>query len=200
MSNDLRAPGYRFYPTEEELLSYYLHNKLGSIREAHIQRVIPVVEVYRWDPWQLPGDQLMLFRTKLEFAGFEYIYIICPQSNSSSFYLLYAAVSARETFFEHSEQWFFFCPQQQRAANGGRPTRTGPSGYWKATGSPNVVYSANRPIGVKKTMVFYQGKAPKGKKTKWKMNEYRATVEDEPLVPGEIPKVCVGSLGVKFMR
>lgn len=29
-------------------------------------------------------------------------------------------------------------------------------------------------IGVKKTMVFYKGKTPTGRKTKWKMNEYRA--------------------------
>lgn len=73
------------------------------------------------------------------------------------------------------EQWLFFCPRQQRETNGGRPTRTTPSGYWKATGSPSLVYSsANRAMGVKRSMVFYQGRAPTGTKTKWKMNEYRA--------------------------
>lgn len=59
---------------------------------------------------------------------------------------------------------------------GGRPSRTTGSGYWKATGSPTYVYSSenNKVIGMKKTMVFYQGKAPTGRKTKWKMNEYKA--------------------------
>ncbi|KAK4753744.1 hypothetical protein SAY87_001848 [Trapa incisa] len=73
-----------------------------------------------------------------------------------------------------TEQWFFFVPRQEREARGGRPTRTTSSGYWKATGSPSHVYSSdNKVIGLKKSMVFYEGKAPVGKKTKWKMNEYR---------------------------
>lgn len=72
-------------------------------------------------------------------------------------------------------------PRQEREARGGRPNRTTASGYWKATGSPNYVYStSNKVIGVKKTMVFYKGKAPSGRKTKWKMNEYRA-IEEEVL-------------------
>ncbi|XP_038978739.1 NAC domain-containing protein 90-like [Phoenix dactylifera] len=135
------APGYRFYPTEEELLSFYLRNKLNSRRED-MERVIPVADVYCFDPWQLP-----------QISG--------------------------EPCIRDSEQWFFFCPRQEREAHGGRPTRTTPSGYWKATGSPSLVYSsANRVIGVKKTMVFYQGRAPTGTKTIWKMNEYRAFKED----------------------
>ncbi|KAG8655095.1 hypothetical protein MANES_04G002000v8 [Manihot esculenta] len=77
-----------------------------------------------------------------------------------------------------TEQWFFFTPRQEREARGGRPNRTTETGYWKATGSPGYVYSSdNRVIGVKKTMVFYKGKAPAGRKTKWKMNEYRAIEE-----------------------
>lgn len=73
------------------------------------------------------------------------------------------------------EQWFFFIPVQEREARGGRPNRLTDSGYWKATGTPGFVYSRdNRVIGVKRTMVFYQGRAPAGEKTEWKMNEYKA--------------------------
>ena len=73
------------------------------------------------------------------------------------------------------EQWFFFIPMQDREARGGRPNRLTTEGYWKATGSPGCVYSSqNRIIGVKRTMVFYKGRAPNGEKTQWKMNEYKA--------------------------
>lgn len=90
-----------------------------------------------------------------------------------------------------TEQWFFFAPRQEREARGGRPNRTTASGYWKATGSPGYVYSSdNKVIGVKKTMVFYRGKAPTGRKTKWKMNEYRAIQEEANTSNIAIPKVC----------
>lgn len=73
------------------------------------------------------------------------------------------------------EQWFFFIPRQEKEARGGRPNRLTISGYWKATGSPGDVYSSdNRVIGMKRTMVFYEGRAPSGRKTEWKMNEYKA--------------------------
>ncbi|KAJ0715537.1 putative transcription factor NAM family [Helianthus annuus] len=74
-----------------------------------------------------------------------------------------------------TEQWFFFVPRQENEARGGRPSRLTSSGYWKATGSLSIVYSSsNRAIGIKRTMVFYNGRAPTGTKTKWKMNEYKA--------------------------
>ena len=73
------------------------------------------------------------------------------------------------------EQWFFFIPMQEREARGGRPNRLTSEGYWKATGSPGFVYSSNnRIIGGKRTMVFYNGRAPNGRKTQWKMNEYKS--------------------------
>jgi hypothetical protein len=50
------APGFRFYPTEEELVRFYLRNKLDGVRSGDIERVIPVVaDVCALDPWQLPG-------------------------------------------------------------------------------------------------------------------------------------------------
>ncbi|PHT37399.1 NAC domain-containing protein 90 [Capsicum baccatum] len=88
---------------------------------------------------------------------------------------------AGEVIKHDSEQWFFFIPIQDREARGGRPTRLTTHGYWKATGTPGFVYSSsnNRIIGGKRTMVFYKGRAPNGKKTQWKMNEYKATTDDD---------------------
>ncbi|CAN4120204.1 unnamed protein product [Withania somnifera] len=151
MVENIISPGFRFYPTEEELISFYLHNKLEGKR-PELDRVIPVVTIYDLDPWHLPN-----------FPG--------------------------ELCIGDTEQWFFFVPRQEREAKGGRPCRTTTCGYWKATGSPSYVYSSNsKVIGVKKSMVFYNGKAPAGKKTKWKMNEYRA-IEQETSSNSSIPKL-----------
>ncbi|KAL6595517.1 hypothetical protein ACP70R_047857 [Stipagrostis hirtigluma subsp. patula] len=136
-------PGYRFYPTEEELLGFYLGHRLAGTK-PEVEQFIPVVDVYSFHPSELRS-----------MAG---------------------AANVRD-----KEQWFFFCPRAEREAHGGRPARTTPSGYWKATGSPSCVFSssANRVIGVKRTMVFYEGRAPTGTKTKWKMNEYKAVAADD---------------------
>lgn len=47
-------PGFRFYPTEEELVSFYLVNKLEGKREE-INRVINVIDIYSIEPWDLPS-------------------------------------------------------------------------------------------------------------------------------------------------
>jgi len=91
------------------------------------------------------------------------------------------------------EQWFFFIPRQESEYRGGRPRRLTTTGYWKATGSPGFVYSSNRIIGLKRTMVFYTGRAPKGMKTEWKMNEYKA-IEGEASSPQEIPMTVSNTL------
>ncbi|XP_074266912.1 NAC domain-containing protein 90-like [Silene latifolia] len=141
MDENNRLPGYRFYPTEEELY-FYLHTQLHC-RKLEIDRVIPFLDIYNYEPDQLPA-----------LAG--------------------------ELCQGDTEQWFFFMPQQEREAGGGRPTRTTATGYWKATGSPSCVYSLqNKLLGVKKTKVFYKGKAPTGEKTKWKMNEYKAIKQED---------------------
>ncbi|RWW33130.1 hypothetical protein GW17_00002170 [Ensete ventricosum] len=53
--------------------------------------------------------------------------------------------------------------------------KTAGRGYWKATGADKPVSppGSGRPVGIKKALVFYQGKAPKGVKTDWIMHEYR---------------------------
>nr|AHJ79218.1 NAC domain protein NAC77 [Gossypium hirsutum] len=50
--------------------------------------------------------------------------------------------------------------------------RRGKPGYWKATGADKEVILKGKKIGCKKTLVFYEGKPPRGFKTNWTMHEY----------------------------
>lgn len=72
------------------------------------------------------------------------------------------------------KEWYFYVPRDRKYRNGDRPNRVTTSGYWKATGADRMIRTENfRSIGLKKTLVFYSGKAPKGIRTSWIMNEYR---------------------------
>ena len=73
-------------------------------------------------------------------------------------------------------EWYFFVPRDKRHGSGGRPNRTTEHGFWKATGSDRKILKLSDPkriLGLKKTLVFYKGRAPRGCKTDWVMNEYR---------------------------
>ncbi|KAF9622254.1 hypothetical protein IFM89_030296 [Coptis chinensis] len=130
---ELELPGFRFHPTEEELLDFYL-KKIVFGKKFRFD-VIGFLNIYGYDPWELPG---------------------------------LAKIGERE--------WYFFVPRNRKQGNGGRPNRTTEHGFWKATGSDRNIRCLNDPkrvIGLKKTLVFYRGRAPHGSKTDWVMNEYR---------------------------
>ncbi|MBA0798420.1 hypothetical protein Gohar_009012 [Gossypium harknessii] len=128
-SSDL-PPGFRFHPTDEELITFYLKNQAKS-KPCPVS-IIPEVDIYKFDPWQLPD--------KAEFG---------------------------------EKEWYFFSPRDRKYPNGVRPNRATVSGYWKATGTDKAIYSGSKYVGVKKALVFYKGKPPKGLKTDWIMHEYR---------------------------
>lgn len=46
-------PGFRFFPTDEELVVHFLHRK-SSLLPCHPD-VIPDLDLYPYDPWDLPG-------------------------------------------------------------------------------------------------------------------------------------------------
>ncbi|XP_019163315.1 PREDICTED: NAC domain-containing protein 60-like [Ipomoea nil] len=50
-------PGFRFSPTDEELISYYLKKKVEALDER--VEVIPEVEIWRHEPWDLPGKSVV---------------------------------------------------------------------------------------------------------------------------------------------
>ncbi|KAK4376670.1 hypothetical protein RND71_002966 [Anisodus tanguticus] len=129
ISSDL-PPGFRFHPTDEELIMYYLRYQATS-RPCPVL-IISEIDIYKFDPWELPE--------KAEFG---------------------------------ENEWYFFTPRDRKYPNGVRPNRAAVSGYWKATGTDKAIYSASKYVGIKKALVFYKGKPPKGVKTDWIMHEYR---------------------------
>ncbi|XWS23712.1 hypothetical protein CRYUN_Cryun28dG0038700 [Craigia yunnanensis] len=122
-------PGFRFHPTDEELVMHYLCRKCAS--QPIAVPIIAEIDLYKYDPWDLPD--LALYGEK---------------------------------------EWYFFSPRDRKYPNGSRPNRAAGSGYWKATGADKPV-GQPKPVGIKKALVFYAGKAPKGEKTNWIMHEYR---------------------------
>ncbi|GJM92769.1 hypothetical protein PR202_ga09265 [Eleusine coracana subsp. coracana] len=135
-------PGFRFHPTDEELVVHYLCRKVA--RQQLPVAIIAEVDLYKFDPWDLP--EKALFGRK---------------------------------------EWYFFTPRDRKYPNGSRPNRAAGRGYWKATGAdkPIAPKGSAKVAGIKKALVFYSGKAPRGVKTDWIMHEYRLAEADR--APGK---------------
>lgn len=50
-------PGFRFHPTDEELVGYYLKKKVGA--ERIDLDVIRDIDLYRIEPWDLQGELMV---------------------------------------------------------------------------------------------------------------------------------------------
>ncbi|CAN6230150.1 unnamed protein product [Urochloa humidicola] len=137
-------PGFRFHPTEEELVGYYLARKVAS-HKIDLD-IIQELDLYRIEPWDLQER--------------------CGGPD------------------EQQTEWYFFSYKDRKYPSGTRTNRATAAGFWKATGRDKPVLSSScRVIGMRKTLVFYKGRAPNGRKTDWIMHEYR--LQDNQHAPAQ---------------
>ncbi|XP_071702450.1 NAC domain-containing protein 100-like [Rutidosis leptorrhynchoides] len=123
-------PGFRFHPTDEELITHYLIQKV--LDNNFSAKAIGEVDMNKIEPWELP---------ELAKMG--------------------------------EKEWYFFCVRDKKYPTGLRTNRATEAGYWKATGKDKEIFRGKTLVGMKKTLVFYKGRAPKGEKTNWVIHEFR---------------------------
>lgn len=58
MTSELQLPGFRFHPTEDELLNFYLKNMVFG-KKIHYD-IIGLLNIYHHDPWDLPGTYIYI--------------------------------------------------------------------------------------------------------------------------------------------
>ncbi|KAE8695035.1 putative Alcohol dehydrogenase [Hibiscus syriacus] len=78
--------------------------------------------------------------------------------------------------FTLQNDWYFFSYKDKKYPTGSRTNRATTAGFWKATGRDKIIYSGFKRIGLRKTLVFYKGRAPRGQKSDWIMHEYRHAI------------------------
>ncbi|KAF7821983.1 NAC domain-containing protein 86 [Senna tora] len=150
-------PGFRFHPTDEELVNYYLKRKIHG-QEIELD-IIPEVDLYKCEPWELAGKNVEM----ADFGGT--FFRDCNNNNNDE---------VEKSFLPSRDpEWYFFGPRDRKYPNGFRTNRATRAGYWKSTGKDRRVSYQNRAIGMKKTLVYYRGRAPQGIRTDWVMHEYR---------------------------
>ncbi|EYU39671.1 hypothetical protein ABFS82_06G183400 [Erythranthe guttata] len=131
-SSGLLAPGFRFHPTDEELVRYYLRRKVCG--RGFRFDAISEIDIYKAEPWDLPS---------------------------------FSKLRSRDL------EWYFFSVLDKKYGNGSRTNRATEKGYWKTTGKDRAVYHRTQVVGMKKTLVYHSGRAPKGLRSNWVMHEYR---------------------------
>lgn len=83
--DEVMLPGFRFHPTDEELVGFYLKRKIQQ-RPLTIE-LIKQLDIYKYDPWDLPS--------MINISSCSYIYrtsstkSLAPCTHSCTFFTCY---------------------------------------------------------------------------------------------------------------
>ena len=153
-------PGFRFHPSDEEIIQHYLRNKFTS--SPLPASIIAEIDLYKYNPWELPSLYLAPCNyISVFFFFFSSLYSWHIDSELLSEYHCFFFFLTEKALFGEDE-WYFFTPRDRKYPNGVRPNRAAGLGYWKATGTdkPILTSCGTKSIGVKKPLVFYKGRPP----------------------------------------
>ncbi|CAH2062628.1 unnamed protein product [Thlaspi arvense] len=122
-------PGFRFHPTDEELIVCYMKKKVASPSNAPLS-IIANIDLHKFNPWELPDSRIR---------------------------------------------------------------------YWKSTGTDKSILNSGglQRIGIKKALIFYEGKPPKGMKTEWVMQSQASGIYEGPWDEEAIPPTRDASFKLK---
>jgi len=164
-------PGFRFSPTDEELVLYFLKRRIVSGRPSPY---VADIDVYKSHPSHLPGTRPLSPHPPINR-------IACRiPSGGLLIWTRRCCTAERSALQTGDRQWFFFSRMDRKYPNGSRASRTTGDGYWKATGKDRFICGGGRAVGNKKTLVYHHGRAPRGERTDWVMHEYTLLADALP--------------------
>ncbi|KAK8706413.1 hypothetical protein V6N13_049980 [Hibiscus sabdariffa] len=146
--DDVLLPGFRFHPTDEELVRFYLRRRVEK-KPLRIE-LIKQIDIYKFDPWDLPKASMVGGGGG---GGEGESYFFCKRGRKYR-------NSARPNRVTGSGFW--------KATGIDKPV-------YAQKSLPGQGHAC---IGLKKTLVYYRGAAGKGTKTDWMMHEFRLPTDD----------------------
>ncbi|XLR29676.1 hypothetical protein HN51_049553 [Arachis hypogaea] len=147
-------PGFRFHPTDEELVGFYLRRKVEK-KPLKIE-LIKHVDIYKYDPWDLPIGSSMGEKEWYFFCirGRKYRNSIRPNRVTGSGF--WKATGIDKPIYSANYNY-----------NNNNSNNNNNNNNSKEHGDHHEC------IGLKKSLVYYRGSAGKGTKTDWMMHEFR---------------------------
>lgn len=109
--------------------------------------------------------------------------------NGIASFFFYSITEKCKTGAEEQNEYYFFSHKDKKYPTGTRTNRATAAGFWKATGRDKPIYTKHMLVGMRKTLVYYKGRAPNGQKSDWIMHEYRLETNENapPQVSFSIP-------------
>ncbi|PKA60260.1 NAC transcription factor ONAC010 [Apostasia shenzhenica] len=136
-------PGFRFQPTDEELVVQYLRRKALSCPLPAC--IIPEIDLRKYDPWDLPiGIRVLICSMSGYFGGERYYFYHREKKNVEK--------TRRGKYYQPASSGYWKAVGKEKQVLASR--------------------SNEEVVGTKQELVFFIGKLHRGLKTDWIMHEY----------------------------